>query len=934
MSERSNLLTPQSTGSVGDITPTLGNHGSFNDFGDYDDSNAGVYSTTTTDNETVFEQDVDFDSYDDSEMSTSKLRKCWNFITGKNRKAKPAKKLGMVMGVIIPNILNIFGVILFLRLGMVVGQSGVWIASAMFSVAYLVVLLTTLSISAVSTNGKVKGGGAYYLISRSLGPEFGGSIGFIFYLGNVAAGAVYVIGFANALQSQFPQIPQGYWGVTYATAAMILLTGISLVGASLFAKTSLLIFIVLMSSIIMAIVSFMFAPANQALGFTSFSWETFYENFAPSFVPNFDAKNGMSITTVFGILFPACTGIMAGVNMSGDLANPAKSIPKGTLIAVSGTYCVYIFLIFLLGSTTIKETLINNYSIMSEVSFVPMVVSIGIWMATLSSALSSIIGGARILQALSRDKLVPLLHWFQFGRGFGKNDEPRIAVIVTFILIQCCVFIYNLNSIAPLQTMFFILSYGVTNFACFMMSITGAPNWRPVFKQFNWFTALMGTILCIIVMFSTNYAYAMGAFAIQGFLMIIIHIYSPTQSWGDITQALIFHQVRKYLLLLDEKKAHVKYWRLSALLLNANPRGSYPLMHFVNQLKKGGIYVVGHVVEGDFNEELEKLKSLQKNYYELRSETKWKFFSEIVVANDLRQGCQNLYMVSGMGGMKPNTVFIGFSDSSIPVQVSETNRAKKSIELFEPLRETSERSMNDVEYVNIIRDAMATNKNIVISRHFEKMDYKLLQPSNFIYKILKKLDNRSFQPSRIVSTVQFKKRNIDLWPLCPIFIEGEKVHPSAALTLQLGFIISLVDVWSKFHRLRLCSIVDTPHAIKAEENRLRELLEDVRIKADINVVSIAEETTDIIASKLVDTPAGDDLTQRRAGIFHSLDMHDRNEVLNNIIAQNSQNTSVSFITMPEIPTEERDHQKWVDEIEVLSRNLPPTMLVKGVQDEM
>lgn len=94
-------------------------------------------------------------------------------------------KLGTFEGVFIPTTLNVLSILMFLRFGFILGQTGILGMFFLLTVSYGVDLLTTLSVSAIATNGTVKGGGAYYMISRSLGPEFGGSIGLVFYVGQV-----------------------------------------------------------------------------------------------------------------------------------------------------------------------------------------------------------------------------------------------------------------------------------------------------------------------------------------------------------------------------------------------------------------------------------------------------------------------------------------------------------------------------------------------------------------------------------------------------------------------------------------------------------------------------------------------------------------------------------------------------------------------------
>lgn len=441
-----------------------------------------------------------------------------------------SEKLGIMTGVIIPVILSIWGVILFLRLGVLVGQGGVWITLGLFIFSYLLTTLTIISVSAITTNGRVKGGGVYYLISRSLGPELGGSIGIIYFCGQIVSGGLFIVGFTDTLVQAFPTywpkwLSNSWMKFLWGVLTLTLLAIICLVGASLFAKTSLLIFAVLVFSIVFAAISMVFRKPGSVPGFTALSLQTFVDNFQLNWQIDYDnPSHHFSLQYAFGILFPACTGIMTGANMSGDLENPETDIGRGTLLANAFTFVTYIGLAFLMGATIVKQTLASNSVIMIQVSFVPWIITIGIFAAAISSALGNIIGASRILQAIAKDELIPFIGFFKVGSG--SNDEPRRAVIFVYLMIILIVFIGDINSIAPIITVLQTLTYGFVNFSCFFLSITGAPNFRPTFKLFSWWTALFGAIMCLFSMFFVSVVYAAIAFLVQALLIIIVHFVS------------------------------------------------------------------------------------------------------------------------------------------------------------------------------------------------------------------------------------------------------------------------------------------------------------------------------------------------------------------------------------------------------------------------
>jgi len=210
----------------------------------------------------------------------------------------------------------------------------------------------------------------------------------------------------------------------------------------------------------------------------------------------------MSFFSVFIVIFPAVTGFMAGANMSGDLEDPGKSIGSGTLAALASTLSVYGILIFVIGATVQRATLTSNYNIMQDVCFVKPIITVGVLASTISSGLGNLVSSGRILQALARDNVFPFLAPFKFGTK--KGDEPTYATLLAWLIAQCCIFIGSLNAVASIISQFFLLVYLFTNLACFALKITGAPNFRPRFKYFSWHTALVGSILCLVILFLSS----------------------------------------------------------------------------------------------------------------------------------------------------------------------------------------------------------------------------------------------------------------------------------------------------------------------------------------------------------------------------------------------------------------------------------------------
>ncbi|KAM7219958.1 Amino acid permease domain containing protein [Rhypophila decipiens] len=764
-------------------------------------------------------------------------------------------KLGVVSGVYIPVCLNILSILMFLRFGLILGQVGLLGMLGLMLIAYSVDFVTTLSLSAIASNGEVKGGGAYYLISRSLGPEFGGSIGVLFYLAQVLNTALNVVGLVDCLKLNLGSaMPAGYWwGYLVQTAALVICTGLCLAGSSIFAKASNALLVVLSISILSIPVSALllesFIDAERGIEFTGLSLATLKANLFPH--TSGQEFNGLdTFRDLFGILFPATSGIFAGASMSGDLRNPSKDIPRGTLWAMFSTFLAYLTVILSLAASTTHATFLQNTNVIQETNIWPPIIFAGEFATTFFSALMGVIGSAKLLQALARDKLFPGLT--AFGKGTKKADEPVYAIFLTYVAAQFAMLL-NLNQIASLIAMGYQMTFFVMNLACFLLKIGSAPNFRPGFKFFSWQTAFAGSLVSAGAMFFIDETYATTAVCMLVFLFLLIHYLSPPKHWGDVSQNLIYHQVRKYLLRL--KPEHIKFWRPQIILLINNPRRQTRLIQFCNSMKKGALYILGHViVNDDFSAGVAEAKLQQAAWTKYISEySRIKAFVQLTMSPSITWGVRNLILSAGLGGMRPNIAVIGFynldelrnsqpkmkvpvapfsptkarvDDSQLKAKSPKRRRGDTSARMLEGFLPTdvirNEEMMSVTEYMTILEDmALRYRLNVAIGKGFDSLETPRKDGGN-------------------------SKKYIDLWPIqmsAEISAEGRSVlttnFDTYTLILQLGYILHTVPAWKRVYDLRVLVFVEYESEVEEERGRVKALLEKLRIEAQVLVFWLA-----------------------------------------------------------------------------------------------
>ena len=760
------------------------------------------------------------------------------------------------------------------------------------------------------------------MISRALGPEFGGSIGLIFYFANVFGTSLYTLGVVEAIISNFGvggvlsgALPTGRgYQYLYGTAVLFVCLCICLIGANMFAKTSFLIFIIVTVVTGVVILSFFLEKAkdidlpstnhivhNNTFMYTGLNQTTFRNNLMPHFGIDYSTHSDASFAIVFGVLFNGCTGVMAGANLSGELAKPSRSIPVGTILACLYTFIIYIGVSLLVAASCPGDLLRNQYNVLQLIDIWPPLVAVGILTITLSAALSTLIGASRILYAVAEDDIFgPLLKPFKI---VNRYKNPWASVLISWFLVQMIIAIKELNVLAQISSVFFLLSYATVNLAALALELASAPNFRPTFRYYSWISSFSGMAGSFAMMFVVSQMYAAIVVGVMILLFIFIYFYSGERSWGYISQAFIFHQVRKYLLMLDPRKEHVKFWRPQILLLVPNPRSSSQLIQFVNDMKKGGLYVVGNVILGDIDDgAAEKREKQMASWISLVARAKVKAFIEITVASSVRLGVQSLSMTSGLGGMKPTTVMLGFYDAALPQdkidEVLPPDKKNLSLlsETFPDLRlRNMNRTMSSDEYVSIINDCLdRLKKNVVLARNFQSFDRQSLVKS---------------------------PGYIDIWPVNPLESLCDTIDYSDTTVdymLQIGCVLHMVPLWKRATHIRVFTIGLDHQSAEEKRDGMIQKLRDIRVPATVHAVVPSLPTYIQYlehGSRTVDDPL-----QFICPINELMKTH-----------SGGKQTKVVFCYMWHPPTDPTFYRIYLGHLEAFTANLPPTLLVRGLR---
>ncbi|XP_073704287.1 solute carrier family 12 member 7 isoform X4 [Garra rufa] len=951
-------------------------------------------------------------------------------------------QMGTFIGVFLPCMQNILGVILFLRLTWIVGTAGIVEALAIVFMCCSCTMLTAISMSAIATNGVVPAGGSYYMISRALGPEFGGAVGFCFYLGTTFAGSMYILGTMEIFLTYIvpnaavfkaetgePTAMQNNMRI-YGTCCLAIMTLVVFVGVKYVNKLALVFLSCVMLSI-MAIYAGVIQSAirppnsqvcllgNRTLQNSRFDkclktevinnvttttelwrlfckgslgnetcdeyfklnnlteiravpgllsgvisdnmwghydqYKTIVEKKGQSSDRALDNTNDISyyvlndITTFFtllvGIYFPSVTGIMAGSNRSGDLRDPQRSIPIGTIMAIATTSIIYISCVVLFGACIEGVVLRDKYGESVKGTLVvatlawpsSWVIVIGSFFSCCGAGLQSLTGAPRILQAIARDGIIPLLQVFGHSKS---NGEPTWALLLTAAICEIGILIGSLDHVAPILSMFFLMCYLFVNLACAVQTLLRTPNWRPRFKFYHWSLSFLGMSLSLSLMFVSSWYYALTVILISGCIYKYIEYRGAEKEWGDGIRGLSLNAAQYALIKLEEAPPHTKNWRpqlLVLLKLDSDLGVKHPrLLSFSSQLKAGkGLTIVCSVLEGTYMAREADAKLSEKNIKAAMAKDKTKGFCHVVVSSNQRDGFSHLIQSAGLGGMKHNSVLMAWPGNW---KQAESSLSWKNF--IETVRETTAAHQALLVAKNI--DTFPTNQDRLAEGTIDVWwivhDGGLLMLLPFLlrqHKVWRRCKMRIFTVAQMDdNSIQMKK---DL----QMFLYHLRLDAKVEVVEMQAGDISAFTYEKTLVMEQRSQMLKQMQLSKTEREREAQLIHDRNTKSHAILNDKATPTSDRVHMTWTKEKLISERNRLREANMTVRDIFnmkpDQTNVrrmhtavkLNEVVVRKSQGAQLVLLNMPGPPKNTGGDENYMEFLEVLTEGLDRVLLVRG-----
>lgn len=551
---------------------------------------------------------------------------------------------------------TILGAILFLRFGWAIGNVGFIGIIGIILIGHLVTIPTAMAVAEIATNQKVQGGGAYYIISRSFGLNIGGAIGIALYFSQAISVAFYIIAFAEAFDPLIQWLAKDF-NFIIADKRFISLPAMTILSVIIIRKganSGMKVLYIVATILFAALISF----------FIGHPLET-----APSkFETSLNVENNESFFYVFTIVFPAFTGLAAGLGLSGDLKDPKTSIPKGTIWATIVGMLIYVLVAIKFTMSAGAEDLANDQLIMQKIAIWGPIIPIGLAAASLSSALGSIMVAPRTLQAIGYDQILPnmrISRWMAKGRK--KDNEPINGSLITILIAYFFIIIGDVNFVAEIISMFFIFTYGAICLISFLEHFAADPSYRPTFKS-QWYISLIGAILSFWLMFKMNTTYAFLSISVIGIMYYLITLsQKDKRGLEKLFRGVVFQLSRALQVFAQraDKEDRIISWRPFAVCISKDTfkrRSAFDFMRWISFKYGFGTYI--HYLPGLLNKETnDESKTVLQKLINLAHGSKNRVYLDTIISPSYTSAIAQVIQLSSISGKPNNLILFEFSRS-------------------------------------------------------------------------------------------------------------------------------------------------------------------------------------------------------------------------------------------------------------------------------
>ncbi|XP_049382693.1 cation-chloride cotransporter 1 isoform X1 [Solanum stenotomum] len=842
-----------------------------------------------------------------------------------------AVKSGTLMGVFVPCLQNIMGIIYYIRFSWIVGMAGIGESLLLVAFCGSCTFLTTISLSAIATNGAMKGGGPYYLIGRALGPEVGVSIGLCFFLGNAVAGAMYVLGAVETFLDAVPAAgilretvtrvngtdiaepitrPSLHDLQIYGIVVTILLCFIVFGGVKIINRVAPAFLVPVVFSLVCIFSGILLARNDRpAVGITGLSSESFKDNWGPAYqrtsnagIPDPNGKIYWSFNALVGLFFPAVTGIMAGSNRSASLKDTQRSIPIGTLAATLTTSALYLVSVLFFGSVATRDKLLTDRLLTASIAWpFPAIVYVGIILSTLGAALQSLTGAPRLLAAIANDDILPVLNYFKVVDG----GEPHVATFFTAFICIGCVVIGNLDLISPTITMFYLLCYAGVNLSCFLLDLLDAPSWRPRWKFHHWSLSLVGALLCIVIMFLISWTFTVVSLALASLIYYYVSIKGKAGDWGDGFKSAYFQLALRSLRSLGASQVHPKNWYPIPLIF-CRPWGKLPenvpchpkLADFANCMKKKGrgMSIFISIIDGDYHERVEDAKAACKQLSTYIDYKQCEGVAEIVVAPNMSEGFRGIVQTMGLGNLKPNIIVMRYP---------EIWRRENLIEI-------------PATFVGIINDCIVANKAVVIVKGLDEWpnEYQRQYGTIDLYWIVRDGGLMLLLSQLLLTKDSFEGCKIQVFCIAEEDSDAEGLKADVKkflydLRMQAEVIVISMKSWEGQGEQQ-----ESIEAFSAAQGRIASYLGEMKERAERDKTPLMADGKPVVVNE----------QQVEKFLYTTLK-------LNSTILKYSRMAAVVFVSLPPPPA---NHPAffYMEYMDLLVENVPRLLIVRGYRRDV